>query len=54
MNVYVIASHGRVVGIDHHSDPTGEMANLDADGLIARRLQNGLADIGRISNDESH
>ena len=54
MNVYVIASLGRVAGIDHHSDPTGEMANLDPDGLITRRLQNDLADIGRISDDEGH
>ena len=54
MNVYVIASHGCVAGIDRHSDMTGEMANLDPDGLFARRLQNGLADIGRISDDEGH
>ena len=41
-------------GIDNHSDPTGKMANLDPDGFIARKLQNGSADIGRISDDEGH
>ena len=54
MNVYVIVSHRRAAGIDSHSDTTGKMADLNPDGLIRRRLQSGLTDIGRISDDEGH
>jgi hypothetical protein len=54
MNDYVIASHGRVAGIDRHSNTTVKMTEPDPGGLITRRLLSAVADVRRISDDEGH